>query len=317
MVLVGIIIGSYSVYAAEYTMKISAGVTGDECPWYRGTDYLEKRVPQLTGGKVEVKTYKGTLQTGRRIIEDVKLGTVEGLIETTGPLSGFVPRATIFNLPMLFKGFDHLFKAVDGPFGDSIAKDAEKSGFKILGWWSYGARMVYHNGKPIRTVEDIKGMKIRTQESPEFLSLYKSYGAQPVPMQWTEVYSGLQQGVIDGADATLGAGIASKHIEVVKYAALIDHVLAVSPILVSLKWWDALPQDTKTALEKAFKEAQPIAREADKVQAQQLVLDWEKRGKIVTRPDLGGFQKAAEKVYVELKDKINQQDLAWVKQVGQ
>ena len=223
----------FSVVAQDkITMRIASVLEGSS-PLYAGADAFKKRVEELTKGRVDVTVYKGTLGKGeRQLYEAAQLGTIEGVIATTGPLSAFVPEADLFNLPFLFKNMQHAFNVVDGDIGAEFNKKAVTKGFRILGWWVIGTRNTSNRTRAINSPEDYKGLKIRTMESPPFIALYKAMGAIPVPMSITEVYTALSQGTIDGIDGSLASQLEFKHIEVLKYAAVTNHVVLFFPFIV-------------------------------------------------------------------------------------
>lgn len=302
---VGLLAGAGPAGAQQKIQFRIASVVDASSTVYVGTDYFKKRVEELTGGKVEVVVYKGTLGKGeRQIYEALQLGTLEGAVLSTGPLSGFVPEADLFNLPFLFKNTAHAFKVVDGETGAWFNEKMEPKGFRVLGWWIIGTRNTSNRTRPINKPDDYKGLKIRTMESPPFMALYKAMGAIPVPMAITEVYTALSQGTIDGIDGSLPAQLEFKHIEVLKYAAVTDHVILLYPFSVAERWWKSLPADIQQAILKAEAEARPIQRKADAEYVKGIEEEWKKRGKVLTYPDIKPFQGIAESIYPQFYGKV-------------
>jgi len=285
-------------------MRIASVVEGSS-PLYVGADAFKKRVEELTKGRVEVTIYKGTLGKGeRQLYEATQLGTLEGTIVSTGPLSAFVPEADLFNLPFLFKNTQHAFKVVDGDIGEDFNKKTIAKGYRILGWWVIGTRNTSNRTRAINSPDDYKGLKIRTMESPPYIALYKAMGAVPVPMSITEVYTALNQGTIDGIDGSLASQLEFKHIEVLKYGAVTDHVVLFFPFVVSEKWFEGLPKEVQQAIVTAEAEARPLERSADAAYNQGIEAEWVKRGKVITHPDLVPFRKVAESTYAQFYDKV-------------
>jgi tripartite ATP-independent transporter DctP family solute receptor len=284
-----------------------------------GTDHLKKRVEELTNGRVEVTVYKGTLGKGeRQLYEALQLGTLEGVTITMGPLSAFVPEADLINLPFLFKNSAHAFKAMDGEIGAWLNEKTIAKGFRTLGWWTIGTRNTSNRTRPINKPDDYKGLKIRTMESPPFIALYKAMGAIPVPMAITEVYTALSQGTIDGIDGALTSQLEFKHIEVLKYAAVTDHVILLFPLTVAEKWWQGLPADIRDAILKAEAEARPLQRKADEEYNKSIEDEWRKRGKVITHPDLKPFQQVAETIYPQFYDKVGGKEIVdRVRKIGE
>lgn len=294
---------------AKTNMRVAC-VLDARSEFYGGLDLFAARVKELTKGQVEVTLYKNTLGKGeRQMFEAVQLGTLEGTLSTTGPLSAFVPEADLFNMPYLFKNKAHAFKVVDGDIGADFNKKTIAKGFRILGWWVTGARNTSNRIRPINSPEDYKGLKIRTMESPPFMALYKSMGATPVPMSITEVYTALSQGTIDGIDGSLPAQLEFKHIEVLKYAAITDHVMLLFPFVVSERWWQAQSEDVRKAIVTAEAEGRALERRDDDAYNKKIEQEWIKQGKQITHPNIEPFQKVAAGIYPQFYDKIGGKEL--------
>ncbi|WP_457093387.1 TRAP transporter substrate-binding protein [Microvirga sp. P5_D2] len=301
--------GAVQAQAQKAQMRI-ASVLDARSSLYGGLDHFARRVNELTSGQVEVSIYKNTLGKGeRQLFEAVQLGTIEATVATTGTLSGFVSEADLFNMPFLFKNTEHAFRVVDGEIGDEFNKKMIARGFRVLGWWVTGTRNTSNSVRAINRPDDYKGLKIRTMESPPFIALYKSLGAIPVPMSITEVYTGLSQGTIDGIDGSLPAQLEFKHIEVLKYAAITDHVVLLYPFVVSERWWQRLPEAAREAIVKAEAEGRAIERKDDAEYNKQIEAEWLKQGKVISRPDVKEFQRAAETIYPQFYDKIGGKEL--------
>jgi tripartite ATP-independent transporter DctP family solute receptor len=289
---------------AKVNMRVACVLDG-RSEFYGGLDLFASRLKELTKGQAEATLYKNTLGKGeRQMYEAVQLGTLEGTLSTTGPLSAFVPEADLFNMPFLFKNKAHAFKVVDGDIGTDFNKHCIAKGFRILGWWVTGARNTSNRIRPINTPEDYKGLKIRTMESPPFVALYKAMGATPVPMSITEVYTALSQGTIDGIDGSLPAQLEFKHIEVLKYAAITDHVVLLFPFAVSERWWQTLSEDVRKAIVTAEAEGRAKERRDDDEYNKKIEAEWVKQGKQITHPNLEAFQKTAASIYPQFYDKI-------------
>jgi tripartite ATP-independent transporter DctP family solute receptor len=310
-------LGSQAI-AAELEMNLAAVVTADSA-LYAGTDHLEARLKELLGeDKVALTVHKGTLGQGeRQLYESVQLGTLEGIFASTGTLSAFVPEADLFNLPFLFKNSAHAFAAVDGEVGEWFNEKMLENGFRILGWWTIGTRNTSNRVRPIEKPEDYQGLKIRTMESPPFIEMYKAMGASPVPMAITEVYTALQQGTIDGIDGSLPAQLEFKHVEVLDYAAVTDHIVLLYPFTVSESWWQGLTQEQRDAIIAAEKEARQVQREADAAYNAKIEDEWKKLGKTVTHPDIAAFQEVAKTIYPQFYDRVGGEEIVMkIEEIG-
>jgi tripartite ATP-independent transporter DctP family solute receptor len=282
-----------------------ASVLEPSSPIYVGLDKFKQRVEQLTDGQVKVTLYKSTLGKGeRQIYEASLLGTIEGQVASTGPLSAFVPEADLFNLPFLFTDMPHAFKVVDGDIGNDFNKKAIAKGIRILGWWVIGTRNTSTRKREINKPSDYKGLKIRTMESPPFIALYKAMGAIPVPMPITEVYTGLSQGTIDGIDGSLASQLEFKQTEVLDYASITNHVVLFFPLSVSEDWWEGLPKNVQQAIITAEAESRPLERSADAAYSKSIEAEWIKQGKVITHPDLAEFRRIGRSTYPQFYDKV-------------
>jgi tripartite ATP-independent transporter DctP family solute receptor len=306
---IALMAGTAHAQAQKIPMRI-ASVLDARSSLYGGLDNFSRRVSELTNGQVEVTVYKNTLGKGeRQLFEAVQLGTIDATLATTGTLSGFVSEADLFNMPFLFKNTEHAFRVVDGEIGEEFNKKMIAKGFRVLGWWVTGTRNTSNSVRAINRPEDYKGLKIRTMESPPFIALYKSLGAIPVPMSITEVYTGLSQGTIDGIDGSLPAQLEFKHIEVLKYAAITDHVVLLYPFVVSERWWQRQPEAARQAIIKAEAEGRAIERQQDAEYNKQIEAEWINQGKVISRPNVRDFQNAAEVIYPQFYDKIGGKEL--------
>ena len=296
-------------HAADFTLRV-ASVLEPRSDMWPGFDHFAARAAELTGGRLEVTAYKNTLGKGeRQLFEAVQLGTIEGALATTGTLSGFVPEADLFNLPFLFRDTAHAFKVVDGEIGEEFNQKMVAKGFRILGWWVSGTRNTSNNVREINAPEDYAGLKIRTMESPPFIALYKKMGAIPVPMSIAEVYTALSQGTIDGIDGSLPAQLEFKHIEVLKYAAITDHVVLLYPFVVSERWWQSLPEDVRAAIVTAEAEGRAMERKDDENYNKKIEAEWTAQGKVITRPDMAKFREIALSIYPDFYDKVGGKEL--------
>lgn len=321
MVTVSMIIGGGidAAYAEKpYVMKIATVWTADEGSSPNKTcNYLKPRIEQLTKGRVKVELKKGTVGGERDMFEGVQLGSIQAAPLTTGTLGGFVPLAEIFMVPYIFQNWDHGYAVVNGPFGKELGKRAVKKGLRIMEWWGVGSRHIYGNGEPIPVHPDqLKGRKIRVMETPFLVKLYRNYGALATPMAWTEVYTALQQKVIDGVQASL-AGYAVGHHEVSKWAVLIDEQLTLVTFVVSERWWSKLPDDIKGQIEQALKESTVIQHELDRLEEKALAKKWVDYGVKVVKGDRAAYMTKAKEIYPEFGKLLGGDEwLKWIGEVG-
>ncbi|MEX2631258.1 MAG: TRAP transporter substrate-binding protein [Tistlia sp.] len=296
--------------AADLVEMRIAAVVADTSSVYVGTDLMKQELEGAYPDRFELTVHKGTLGKGeRQLYEALQLGTLDGVLATTGPLSAFVPEADLFNLPFLFKSPEHAFRVVDGEVGEWFNEKMLEKGFRVLGWWTIGTRNTSNSVRAIEKPSDYEGLKIRTMESPPFIALYKALGATPVPMSINEVYTALQQGTIDGIDGSLPAQLEFKHIEVLDYAAVTDHVVLLFPFTVSEAWWQSLPEDLRGAIAAAEKSARVEQRAADQAYSEKIEAEWKAQGKTVTHPEIGPFQEIAKQIYPQFYDQVGGKEI--------
>lgn len=268
-------------------------------------------VEKATSGEIQVTLYPGGQLGGEvQILEGLKAGTIEAYIGTSGAMSNFVPELGIVDLPYLWRGYDHAFGILDGWLGDELRTAAEASGFHILGFWPAGRRDVYGN-VAIETPDDMRGVKIRTLQTPVYVAAFEAFGAVPTPMAWPETYGALQQGVIDASETALSAMIAASQDEVVKYISLTGHGLTIANFTVASEWFNGLTESQQKAIVEAEKTARKQAIELERKGFDAAIDTLKQEGKTILEPDAAAFQKiVVEKVYSQFKDEFDPQTIA-------
>jgi tripartite ATP-independent transporter DctP family solute receptor len=223
-----------------------------------GAAELGRLISEASGGRVVMKFYPSS-QLGNQLgqLEGLRAGTIEMSECAASDLSNFDKMWSVFSLPFTFNNGEHALRAVSNPEVAKILNEAaEASGFKILGWWNMGERSVLNTKRPIKTPSDLKGVKVRVMLDPILANAIGAMGAIGTPMPWGEVYSAVQQGVIDGLENSPPVITANKMQEVAKFYSLTQQFVIPDPILMSKKVYDALPPDLQQAMMKAGKSSQ-------------------------------------------------------------
>lgn len=239
---------------------------------YKFEEYLEKE----TNGSIKVEVYTdGVLGDDRRTLEGLQIGSIQGTTVSTGPISAFVPSIGVFDLPFLFKDAETAYKVLDGAIGQEQLDALEGSGFIGLAYWENGWRHVSNSKREITTLEDMKGLKIRTMESPIHVDTWKALGTNPTPMSFSQLYTALEQKVVDGQENPLANVVSNKLDEVQKFITLDGHLYGASPFMVSKVFWDTLSDDEKAAVKKVAimvrDEERKMAQAEDKVASETLI----------------------------------------------
>lgn len=209
-------------------------------------------VSKETNGGIKVEVYTdAVLGDDRRILEGLQMGTIEGGVVAAGPISSFAPEMGVFDLPYLFKDKQSAYKVLDGEIGQKVLDKLPTYKFIGLVYGENGFRHLTNSRREVTTLEDIKGLKIRTMEAQLHVDIWKALGANPTPMSWSQVYSALEQKVVDGQENPLGNVVSNRLYEVQKYLTLTGHVYNASPLLISKVFWDTLNDKEKEILKKA------------------------------------------------------------------
>lgn len=296
----------FSASVGYAAIIIKAGhVLATKSPYHLGMEEFAKTVAQATEGRYVIEIYpNGQIGSERDLIEGVQLGSVDMAIVASGPVSNFSPELAVVDLPFLFRDYEHADRVFKGKIGMELAKKIDTIGVKCLGFWENGFRNLTNNKHPVNSVTDVKGLKIRTMENAMHQALWKSLGADPVPMAWGDAYTAMQQGAIDGQENPLPIILAMKVSEVNKYLAITEHVYAPAVVLLNLDIWENMSDADKAAIESAFLKAGDFERAVNRQQVKEGIAELEKQGMAVTYPDKNEFMKASEKVKKELAVKF-------------
>lgn len=294
-----------------WTFKLGTATVPDHA-YNVGARKFAELVTQRTGGKVKIDVHPATqLGNERDMIEGLQLGTVDFVVTSTGPVGGFVPKMLVVDLPFLFRDRTHAYQVLDGPIGQGLLDAFSVKEIKGLAFWENGFRHITNNVRPIDKPEDLKGIKIRTMENKIHLAAFRAFGASPTPMAWSEVYTALQQGTIDGQENPIAIVYTSKLFEVQKYLALTGHFYSPALLLMSTKAYNALPEDVRKIILDTARECATYERNLLRDDEAKQLEELKAKGMQVTTPNKKPFQDAAAPVYKEFesqfgKDMIDQ-----------
>lgn len=244
---------------AEFTLVAGTPVAEDSVNHY--IVYKAKQLmEEKSGGRVTMSVFEGgQLGADREIMEGMQAGTIDFYITISATFTPFAPRTGVFDLPNVFSSLEVARKVLDSGIVDDVAPDYEAAGFKMFGFSDAGFRQTTTN-KPITTLADFKGLKIRTMQTPYHLAYWNAVGASPTPMDFGELYIGLQQGAVDAQENPYDLIVANKLYEPQKYITETNHVLHALTMLMSKAKYDSLPDDIKTIVEESVKEALQYGR---------------------------------------------------------
>ena len=239
----------------------SADVHPGDYPTVAAAKYMGKLLSDQTKGRLGVRVYAaGSLGTEKDNIEQLKIGGLDMMRINVGVLNSVVPETIVTVLPFVFRSTEHMRKVLDGPIGNEILASMEAHGLVGLAFYDSGSRSFYTSKKPISTLADMKGLKIRVQQSDLFVAMIEALGANPTPMPFGEVYTALKTGIVDAAENNWPSYESSRHFEAAKYYSQTEHSLAPEVLVFSKKIWDALPKEDQALIRKAAKDSVPHMR---------------------------------------------------------
>lgn len=278
-------------------------------PTTRGDYEFARLVKERSNGRIIIEVYPGSqLGEEKAVIEQVQFGGIDLTRVSISPVASFVPKLNAFQMPYLYRDPDHMWKVLKGDIGKELLASLEPFGFIGLGWFDGGARSFYNSKKPIYKPSDLKGMKIRVQESELMMGLVQSFGAVPTPMPYGEVYSGLQTGVIDGAENNPPSYYSASHYEVAKYYTLDEHTMVPEIVIGSKISLGRLSKADQDLIKQAAFDAIDFQR-AEWAAYVQLSMDKVKAAgcTIIPIPDKTEWMKAVDPMYKKQPKEI--QDL--------
>ena len=268
----------------ERTIKVGIGLTADH-PQGQAITRFAELVDQKSDGKIKVKLFAGgTIGNDVTLISALQGGTVEMTVPDTSTLVGIegLHEFGLINLPFLLGKGEEADALLDGPFGQKLLAKLPDKGLVGLGFWENGFRQVTNSRRPIEKAEDFAGLKLRVIQNPLFIETFSALGASAQPMPFPEVYTALEQGVVDGQENPLATILASKFYEVQDYAVLSNHIYSVWAVLMSKKFWDRLTPDEQKLITEAADEAKGFERETIRAFSVKALEELEANGMEVT-----------------------------------
>lgn len=255
---------------------------------------FDKEFTTRTNGQFAFEHFPASaLGSEREMLESMQLGSIDLLITTNGPMGNFVKDFDVLDVPFLFRDYAHARNVLDGTVGDELLKKLDSVNLVGLAWGENGFSQLTNNRRPVHNVADIKGLKIRTKQNETQIIAFRALGALPTPMAWTELFTALQQGAVDGQENPLGVITGAKFQDIQKHITLTNHAYSAVSIIASNKFWNSLKPEQKAALKTSAKLAGVAMRnqvDADDIAAIKILKD--AGVQIVDKPDMASFQAA-------------------------
>ncbi|CAM4112744.1 TRAP transporter substrate-binding protein [Zobellia nedashkovskayae] len=258
---------------------------------------------ELSGGKMLLEIYPNQqLGTERQCLELLQIGSLDMTKVSVGTLENFAPKMRVLGLPFLFRDRQHSFDVLDGPIGQELLNDGEQYWLKGLGYYDAGSRSFYTKDRPINNPDDLAGLKIRVMESVTAMDMVKDLGGSPTPISWGELYTALQQGVVDGAENNPPSFYLSRHYEVCKFYTLDEHTVLPDVLLAGTHLWDSLSEEEQGWLKKAVDGSVGYQRKLWGEAEDEALAEVEKAGVEIIRPDKTLFSEKIKDSFDKYKD---------------
>jgi tripartite ATP-independent transporter DctP family solute receptor len=246
----------HSVAQAQKVFQVKMGHTGSpDHHFQKISERFAKLVAERTDNNVRITIYPSdSLGKQVELVTGTFLGTTDMVLTSDAVLSNTVPEVGMINLPFLFRDDAHVRKMLDGEVGDALSKKVEQQGAVVIGWWENGFRHITNNKRPITKPADLKGLKLRVPEGPIFVDTFRTLGANATPIAFTELYSALQLGVVDGQENPPAHILTQKFYEVQKFASKTGHIYLSSPVLINKGLLERMPKEYQQVILQTGKE---------------------------------------------------------------
>ncbi len=259
-------------------------------------DVFAPMVAEESGGRFNVEVYdSSSLGAERELTEGVQLGTIEMGV-AGGLLSATYPRIGALELPFLFSDFDHVWRVFDGEIGDQVAEDFADAGIKVLAWLGNGFRVFSNSVRPIESVADTRGIKMRMPENQVYINTARALGFEVVAMGFGELYNALSTRVIDGQDNPLATFHASRFFEAQGHVAMSNHMFSHGSIVMNMDLWNSLSAEDQAIFQRAADEAAVLQRRLLEEATDELIELVKAEGVQISYPDVAEFRAATESV---------------------
>jgi len=296
----GLLLGLLATSCQKESEKIvlKAGhVLDTSHPSHKALEFMAKRLAEKSGGRVELRIYpSGQLGGSRELIEQVQLGIITMTPTSTASLESFKPELGVFSLPYIFRDSAHYWQVLEGETGKGLL-DCSEVGLKGLCYFDAGSRSFYMKDAQLRTPDDLAGKKIRVMQNRTSIAMIDALGGSPTPISFGELYSALQQGVVDGAENNPPSFLTSGHYEVCKYYTLDEHTRIPDLLAMSEEKWQSFPPDLQKMLTEVAAETSQYQRRIWKEMSDNALATLKKKKVSIITPDKSAFMEKVEKLH--------------------
>ncbi|EIJ37349.1 tripartite ATP-independent periplasmic transporter solute receptor, DctP family [Galbibacter orientalis DSM 19592] len=283
--------------SSHKTIKLAHGLDVNHSV-HKAMLQMGKDLEEISGGKMNIKIYPNQqLGSERECLELLQIGSLDMTKVSVGVLENFAPKMKVLGLPFLFKSKQHSFNVLDGPIGKSLLNEGTQFWLKGLCYYDAGSRSFYTKERPVNSPSDLEGMKIRVMESATAMNMVRSLGGSPTPISWGELYTSLQQGVVDGAENNPPSFYLSKHYEVCKYYSLDEHTVLPDVLVVGTHLWNSLNEQEQEWLQEAADRSVVNQRKLWAKSEKEALEAVQKEGVEVIYPDKEPFAEEVQSIY--------------------
>ena len=272
-------------------------------PVHKAMEFMKKRLEELSDGRVTIDIYPSSvLGSEIECIEQLRNGSLAMTKTSAASIENFVPEVAVFGMPYLFRDEDHYWKVLKGDIGRELLQKGNAESLLGLCYYDSGSRNFYTKSTPIRTPDDLKGLKIRVMNSPTAVEMVTCMGASAVPIAWGELYTALAQGTVDGAENNPPSFTTNKHYEVCKHFSLDAHTRIPDVLLISTIIWDKLDPQVQAWVQQAADESSEFQRQLWREKTQESLQEAKDKGVTIYEVDQTLFAEKVRPMYDELKD---------------
>lgn len=261
-------------------------------------EFFGEEIHRISDGQLAVEIYPNSqLGSEREILELIQIGSLHMTKVSAATLENFAPKSKVLGLPYLFKNRAHAFRVLDGEIGQNLLEDSQRYRLKGLGYYDAGYRSFYTKERPVDHPDELKGLKIRVMESVTAMNMVRSFGGAPTPISWGELYTSLQQGVVDGAENNPPSFYLSKHYEICKYYSLNEHTYSPDVIIIGNSFWNQLNEEQQLWMSKAVNASIDFQRKLWAEHEANALEEVVKAGVEIVYPEKDVFMELAQKVH--------------------
>lgn len=282
-------------------LKLAHSLNVDH-PVHKAMAFMAEQAAKISGGKIRVDIYPGgQLGNERELIELLQIGSLAMTKVSAAPLEAFVPEMKIFGMPYVFRDDEHRWNILNSTIGKKMLLAGEPFFLRGLCYYDAGSRSFYTKEKMVSKPSDLKGLKIRVMKSQTSMEMVNTLGGSATPIPWGELYTALQQGVVDGAENNPPSFYFSKHYETCKYFSVDEHTSIPDILIMSTIVWNRLSEEEQQWLQSAVDKSVPYQRMLWKKASDEALAEVQKAGVEITYPNKAPFQKSVEKMYEKYK----------------